>query len=131
MEVGLLVPKRKLNCCPKKEVKESNLSLIKAAIIIMEIFQPLTDFYKAIEDDVRINATHISLYFALLQKWNLNQSQNPVLVVRDELMKAAKISARHTYNKCINELDEFGYITYSPSSNPFTGSTVYLRTLCK
>lgn len=95
----------------------------------MEIFQPLTDFYKAIEDDVRINATHISLYFALLQKWNLNQSQNPVLVVRDELMKAAKINARHTYNKCINNLQEFGYIIYLPSSNPFVCSSVYLKGL--
>lgn len=92
----------------------------------MEIFQPLSDFYKAIEDDVKINSTHISLYFALLQKWNLNQSQNPVLIVRDELMKTAKINARHTYNKCMNELDEYGYINYNPSSNPFAGSTVYL-----
>jgi hypothetical protein len=92
----------------------------------MEIFQPLSNFYKAIEDDVKINSTHISLYFALLQKWNLNQSQNPVLIVRDELMKTAKINARHTYNKCMNELDEYGYINYNPSSNPFAGSTVYL-----
>ena len=95
----------------------------------MEIFQPLSDFYKAIEDDVKINSTHISLYFALLQKWNLNQSQNPVLIVRDELMKTAKINARHTYNKCMNELDEYGYINYSPSSNPFARSTVYLKQL--
>jgi hypothetical protein len=92
----------------------------------MEIFQPLSNFYKAIEDDVKINSTHISLYFALLQKWNLNQSQNPVLIVRDELMKTAKINARHTSNKCMNELDEYGYINYNPSSNPFAGSTVYL-----
>lgn len=92
----------------------------------MEIFQPLSDFYNAIEDDVKINSTHISLYFALLHKWNLDQSQNPLLIARDELMKAAKINARHTYNKCMNELDEYGYINYSPSSNPFTGSKVYL-----
>ena len=69
----------------------------------MKPFHPLSDFYKAIEDDARINATHISLYFALLNKWNLNQSQDPISVVRDELMKAAKINARLTYNKCMNE----------------------------
>jgi hypothetical protein len=95
----------------------------------MEPFQPLSDFYKAIEDDARINVTHISLYFALLNRWNLNQGQNPLLVVRHDLMKAAKINARHTYNKCMNNLQEFGYITYLPSSNPFIRSTVYLKGL--
>jgi hypothetical protein len=95
----------------------------------MEIFQPLSQFYKAIEDDVKINSTHISLYFALLQQWNLDQSKNTFLIVRDELMKTAKISSRHTYNKCMNELDEYGYISYTPSANPLTGSTVSLNIL--
>ena len=95
----------------------------------MEIFQPLSEFYKAIEEDAKINSTHISLYFALLHKWNLNQNQNPFLITRDELMKTAKINARHTYNKCMNELDEYGYIGYTPSSDPFKGSTIYLNIL--
>lgn len=95
----------------------------------MEIFQPLRDFYEAIEDDVRINTTHISLYFALLNKSNLSCGQNPILVTRYELMKAAKINARHTYNKCMNELHEYGYIIYKPSSNPFAGSIVYIKRL--
>jgi hypothetical protein len=94
----------------------------------METLQPLSDFYKAIEHDARIGSTHISLYFALLHKWNINH-QNPFLVARDELMKTAKINARQTYNKCMNELDEYGYIKYSPSSNPFEGSKVYLKEL--
>lgn len=91
----------------------------------MEVFQPLSDFYKAIDDDARINSKQISLYFALLYKWNSNH-QNPLLVFRDELMKTAKINARQTYNKCMNELAEYGYITYNPSSNPFEGSKVFL-----
>ncbi len=95
----------------------------------MEIFQPLTGFFEAIESDVRIGGTHISLYFALLHKWNLNQSENPFLIARDELMKTAKINARHTYNKCMNELDKYGYIKYTPSSNPVIHSTVYLKQL--
>lgn len=95
----------------------------------METFQPLTVFFIAIESDVRIGGTHISLYFALLHKWNLNQSENPFLIARDELMKTAKINARHTYNKCMNELDKYGYIKYTPSSNPVIQSTVYLKQL--
>ena len=95
----------------------------------MELFPPLTEFYEAIEEDVRIGTTHISLYMALLQQWNLNGGINPIVVARTTIMKAAKINARYTYNKCMNNLQEFGYITYLPSSNPFTNSTVYLKVL--
>jgi len=95
----------------------------------MELFPPLTGFYEAIEDDVRISTTHISLYMALLQQWNLAGGKNPLSIERDIIMKAAKINARYTYNKCMNNLQEFGYITYLPASNPFSNSTVYLKGL--
>jgi replication initiation and membrane attachment protein DnaB len=95
----------------------------------MELFPPLSEFYEAIDGDVRIGATHISLYMALLQQWNLSGGKNPLSIERAVIMKAAKINARYTYNKCINNLQEFGYITYLPSSNQFTNSTVYLKGL--
>ncbi len=44
-------------------------------------------------------------------------------------MKTAKISARHTYNKCINELQEYHYIKYVPSSDALSGSSVFLNPL--
>lgn len=83
----------------------------------MELFPPLTDFYTAISNDVRIGATHISLYMALLQQWNLNKGENPVLIKRNKVMKAAKINSRHTYNRCINDLHNYDYIIYKPSVN--------------
>lgn len=92
----------------------------------MQPFGPMIAFYKAIADDARINTTHISLYIALLHQWSLNQGKNPIIIRRDNIMKMAKISARHTYNKCINELREYGYIIYYPSSNPSICSTVHL-----
>jgi len=95
----------------------------------MQMFEPLTVFYEAIADDARIGTTHISLYMALLQQWNLNGGMNPIIIARVTIMKAAKINARYTYNKCMNNLQEFGYITYLPSSNPFSTSTVYLKGL--
>jgi len=95
----------------------------------MDLFPPMTVFYETIEDDVRISTTHISLYMALLQQWNLNGGINPIIITRATIMKAAKINARYTYNKCMNNLHEFGYITYLPSSNVFTLSTVYLKGL--
>jgi len=94
----------------------------------MEPFEQLTDFYETIADDGRIGATHISLYIALLQQWNLNGGKNPVTINRESIMKAAKI-ARRTYNRRINELQEYGYIKYVPSSNPLAGSVVYLKPL--
>ncbi len=94
----------------------------------MELFEPLTEFYETIADDGRISATHISLYIALLQQWNLNEGKNPVIINRKSIMKAAKI-ARRTYNRRINELQKYGYIQYIPSSNPFSGSIVYLKRL--
>lgn len=94
----------------------------------MENFQPLTDFYEAIADDARIGATHISLYMALLQEWNTTVAQNPLSVNRDTMMKAARMG-RKTYNKCMKELQEYGYIKYEPSSNPFVRSSVYLKSL--
>ncbi len=96
----------------------------------MALFPPLTDFYNAISDDVRINATHISVYMALLQQWNLNGGESPMKIERDLIMKAAKINARHTYNKCINYLHEYGYIKYTPSINGSVSSLVILN-YCK
>ncbi len=95
----------------------------------MELFPPLSGFYNAIEGDVRIGVTHISLYMALLQQWNLNGGKNPIPIERIAIMKVAKINARYTYNKCMNNLQEFGYITYLPSSNQFSSSMVYLKGL--
>ena len=93
----------------------------------MQHFSPLTAFYEAIAGDPRINATHISVYMALLQHWNLNQRENPIVISRDNIMKMAKINARHTYNKCINGLHEYGYIKYIASANASSGSNVYLN----
>lgn len=93
----------------------------------MELFPPLSGFYQAIADDVRIGSTHISIYMALLQQWNMNGGNNPVSIQRTTIMRTAKINARQTYNKCINELQEYGYIVYEPSSNQFDASLVYLK----
>lgn len=93
----------------------------------MELFPPLSGFYQAIADDARIGSTHISIYMALLQQWNINGGKNPVKIERILIMKAAKINARHTYNKCINELQEFGYILYEPALNSSISSRVFLH----
>lgn len=84
-----------------------------------------TQFMKAIEGDGRIGVTHISLYMALLFQWELFH-KNPFLIKREEVMHRAKIHSRHTYNVCMNQLHDYGYINYSPSFDPLHGSQIQL-----
>lgn len=93
----------------------------------MNYIKHLTGFYERIHGDERLNPTHISLYLALFQFWNLNRFQNPISIARTEMMKLSKIGAFGTYHKCIRQLDEFGYIIYEPSFNPYKGSLVHLH----
>lgn len=92
----------------------------------MNYIRHLTGFYDRIQEDNRLNPTHISLYLALFQFWNLNHFQNPISISRTEMMRLSKISALGTYHKCIKQLQEYGYIEYLPSFNPYKGSLVNL-----
>ena len=92
----------------------------------MEQVKELTSFYSAIKSDPRIGTTHISLYMALFQFYNLNRLSNPILITRTAVMEVAKISGLATYHKCMRDLVEFGYIDYQPSYNPSISSQVYL-----
>lgn len=92
----------------------------------MNYIRHLTGFYDRIQQDDRLNPTHISLYLALFQFWNLNHFQNPISISRTEMMRLSKISALGTYHKCIKQLQEYGYIEYLPSFNPYKGSLVNL-----
>lgn len=92
----------------------------------MNYIRHLTGFYDRIQQDDRLNPTHISLYLALFQFWNLNHFQNPISISRNEMMRLSKISALGTYHKCIKQLQDFGYIEYLPSFNPYKGSLVNL-----
>ena len=96
--------------------------------IFVEIF--FNSFYELIGDDPRIGATHISVYMALLYHQQ-NENKNPFTITREIIMKAAKINGRQTYNRCMNDLQGFGYIKYTPSSNPFEGSIICLKEVLK
>jgi hypothetical protein len=93
----------------------------------MDLTNQLLGFYGAIASNEKISSTHISLYMAILKNWIDNQSQNPVTIKRDLLMKSAKISSRITYNHCMWDLHDYEYIRYEPSFNFFSGSVVYVK----
>ena len=81
-------------------------------------------FMKAIKDDPRISAYHISLYAALVIQWEQKRFEDPLQVFSHEVMPLCKISGTATYHRTIRELHEFGYIKYVPSYNHFLGSLV-------
>ncbi|HTB99472.1 MAG TPA: hypothetical protein VK705_02200 [Ferruginibacter sp.] len=92
----------------------------------MNYIKHLAGFFERVAGDERLNPTHISMYVSLFQFWNASRFQNPISISRNELMRVSKISAKATYHKCMRELNDFGYLHYKPSYNPFKGSLVYL-----
>lgn len=92
----------------------------------MNYIRHLAGFFDRVAADERLNPTHISMYVSLFQFWNTSRFKNPISISRNELMRVSKISAKATYHKCMKELNDFGYLKYKPSFNPFKGSLVYL-----
>ena len=95
----------------------------------MNYIKHLTGFFIRIAAEETIYPTHISLYLALFQSWNINRFKNPITISRDEMMKASRIASKATYHKCIKELQSLGFIDYIPSYNPYSGSEVILHDL--
>lgn len=92
----------------------------------MNYITQLTGFFRRAAGDLQLNPSHVSLYVALFQQWNLNRFRNPVSIGRGEVMRLSKIHSRVTYHKCIRELHSWGYLHYDPSYNHFRGSLVYM-----
>ena len=93
----------------------------------MNYIKHLTGFFDRLVLDGDLNPTHISLYIALFQFWNINRFQNPISICRNEVMPICKIASPRTYHKCMKELHDNGYIRYEPSYNPYKGSLVWLN----
>jgi hypothetical protein len=95
----------------------------------MNYIKHLTGFFDKVVYDYDLNPTHISMYVALFQIWNVNRFENPISISRDEVMRISKICSKATYHKCMKELHEKEYIKYEPSYNPFKGSLVRMINL--
>ncbi len=92
----------------------------------MNYIKHLTGFFNKINNDNAINPTHISLYLALFQCWNVNRFKNPTGISREEIMKASKINSKATYHKCMKELEALGFMEYIPTYNPHSCSNVIM-----
>jgi hypothetical protein len=85
----------------------------------MDQAKPLSDFIAGIAND-------LALFTAIYHLWLQAECANPVWVFSHTVMPIAKISARGTYTKTINELSDYGYLEYRPSKKK-AGSRVYLK----
>jgi hypothetical protein len=92
----------------------------------MESVSELSVFYDAIREDHRIGPTHISLYMAIFQLYNLNGFQNPVQTNRACLMHMAKIAGLATFHKCMRELQEGGYVEWKASYDHRVMSQIFM-----
>ena len=95
----------------------------------MNYIKHLNKVFEKFAQDHRLNASHISLYMALFQLWNYNRFPEVFHITRAELMKLSKIGAQKTYHRCLRNLNDWKYIVYIPSKNPYKGSQIKMFTL--
>lgn len=92
----------------------------------MNYIKHLNAIFILFSRDTRLNPSHISLYMALFQLWNINRFTEVFFIHRNEVMQLSKLGSQTTYHKCLKQLDHYKYIQYLPSHNPFKGSRVRL-----
>jgi hypothetical protein len=61
---------------------------------------------------------------ALFQFWNLNRFPELFFINREEIMQLSKIGSKATYHRCLKNMDDWNYIKYLPSHNPYKGSKI-------
>lgn len=90
----------------------------------MNYIKHLNAVFQQFSRDSRLNPTHISLYVALFQFWNIHRFPEVFYINREEVMSMAKIGSKATYHRCLKSLHNWRYIYYMPSHNPYKGSQI-------
>src|SRR5699024_8105848 len=90
----------------------------------MNYIKQLTHFFNKATADPHLRPTHLSLFMALFQLWNQSRFAPHIQIIRDEVMRLAKINSKATYHKTIGYLHRHHYIDYQPSYNPYKGSKI-------
>jgi hypothetical protein len=92
----------------------------------MNYIKHLNALFQKFYADKRLNTTHVSLYMALFQFWNLNRFREDFYIDRQEVMELSKIGSTATYHRCLKQMDSWNYLKYFPSHNPYKGSKIKL-----
>ena len=75
-------------------------------------------------DDENISSSHRSLYLAFFELWNQKHFPKTIILNSKQVMALAKIRSRTTYHKLLQDLKNWGYLKYHPSTSPKMGSLV-------
>lgn len=90
----------------------------------MNYIKQLTYFFNKSTADPNFTPTHMSLFIALFQCWNQARFPKKIQIIRDDIMRLAKINSKATYHKAMTYLHKNAYIEYKPSYNPLKGSEI-------
>ena len=90
----------------------------------MNYIKHLNGVFEQFSKDSRLNPTHITLYMALFQFWNIHRFPAVFYINREEIMQMAKVGSKSTYHRCLKNLHDWKYILYLPSHNPYKGSQI-------
>lgn len=93
----------------------------------MNYIQHLNRFFVEVEKSEQLLPTHISLYLALFQLWNIHHFQKPITATRTELMRVSKMNPYTVYYKCLLNLTDLNGLQYSPSHSVYKGSSFHLK----
>lgn len=77
-------------------------------------------------DDSRLSVRHLSILMAILSLGYMQGERQRIKVSRSKIMTLSHISILPTYHKYFKQLQELGYIKYSPSYHPGYRSEVEL-----
>jgi len=94
----------------------------------MEFMQHLEEVNRLWKKDHRILLEHISLYHALFTWWYYNREGDSVAISHERMMRCSGIKSNDVYAETLEELHEYGYIVYKPSTGTGKPSTV---SICK
>ncbi|MDF2931557.1 MAG: hypothetical protein K0R36_888 [Chryseobacterium sp.] len=77
-------------------------------------------------EDKRLTTWHILILIAIIELAYLQNEERIIRVSRSKIMYYGNIKTIPTYNKYFKQLQNFGYIKYTPSYHPDYRSTVEL-----
>lgn len=86
----------------------------------------MMDYLSMFIDDPRLNVWHLSILTAILGLGYRQRQGRRIKVSRSKIMELSHVSTLPTYHKYFKQLQDFGYIKYTPSYHPGYRSEVKL-----
>ena len=82
--------------------------------------------FELMSRDARLSALHVALYHSMLRCWRNAKGAVEFKIKDATLREASKIHSIRAYQRCLKELEEWGYLRYFPSQLPGLDSRISL-----